>query len=870
MGRGASSGPSRRSRNAASSWPSATSRSRTSRRRPPRSGRRGGPAAIWATTRSAACGGEAQQRDLVGVLDHPQRRAGPSMASDELGVRAARRWSRSRWSAQQRVRRRPTRTAASARSRRRPPATSAYGSSVSSQVTISIGVAAAGSRPRRASRRGTTRTGAPAPARTSIVSRSSGMRVVAGQVAQVGTDPDAAARRARPRRRRARRPSSRAAKRSAGMVGSRRERSRPRSPPVPAVASHARDRRRAVLEQLPVGEHPVGAGGRGRACAAPRRRAGRPRGRGAPASAAASNGGDAVVGAGGQVDDRGVGAGERLVRARRASATRCAVGAGGLDAARARRVDQMRSSARTTTRVIATRSALSRALARGGGRRPRGDDSGRAAVLDDRDVAEAADGHLVDRDGDVSSWRRTTGSRVMKSATCERIEALAGDLQDRVAVGEDADEAAVVDDQHAVEPCRVHPLDGLVDGAPRLEHVRGGGAPELVEVLAEEPAAEVEAAACGASRPARSAPQLSQVSSPMRFSKPQDGQRIAWSVSATGPWSGDRPGLAACERLGRSPSPWRRRPPRSGRRQLVVRRPGDGPEDADRDREVRPEHPRQHEARYGSSACSSWTSRSASVTPFSPIVTTSGCRPRRRMPLSRSLPKIIGLPCSSTSIRSSRTSRSVKSRHAPSLKMLQFWRTSTNVEPWWRPARSSVFWRCSVWVSTAAGDERRLGREGDRERLDRRVDGARRRRLRLLAELRRRARLALREAVDAVVEHHHLDVDVAPHRVDHVVAADREGVAVAGDDPDHEVRAGGLEAGGEGRRAAVDRVEAVGVHVVRQPAGAADAGDEDDVLLRHAEVGHHPSGSGRGSSSRRSPGTSGLPGRTRSPSGSAR
>ena len=70
------------------------------------------------------------------------------------------------------------------------------------------------------------------------------------------------------------------------------------------------------------------------------------------------------------------------------------------------------------------------------------------------------------------------------------------------------------------------------------------------------------------------------------------------------------------------------------------------------------------------------------------------------MPLSRSLPKIIGLPCSSTSIRSSRTSRSVKSRHAPSLKMLQFWRTSTNEAPRCRPAASSVCWRCSVCVST--------------------------------------------------------------------------------------------------------------------------------------------------------------------------
>ena len=55
---------------------------------------------------------------------------------------------------------------------------------------------------------------------------------------------------------------------------------------------------------------------------------------------------------------------------------------------------------------------------------------------------------------------------------------------------------------------------------------------------------------------------------------------------------------------------------------------------------------------------------------------------------------------------------------------------------------------------------------------------------------------------------------------------------------------GRLEPGGERRRAAVDGVEAERVHVVRQPARAADARDEDDVLLRVAEVGHHLLGLG--------------------------
>src|SRR5262249_40669749 len=42
----------------------------------------------------------------------------------------------------------------------------------------------------------------------------------------------------------------------------------------------------------------------------------------------------------------------------------------------------------------------------------------------------------------------------------------------------------------------------------------------------------------------------------------------------------------------------------------------------------------------------------------------------------------------------------------------------------------------------------------------------------------------------------------------------------------------------DSRRPAVDGVKAIGVHVVREPARAADPGDEDDVLLGDAEVGH--------------------------------
>ena len=66
----------------------------------------------------------------------------------------------------------------------------------------------------------------------------------------------------------------------------------------------------------------------------------------------------------------------------------------------------------------------------------------------------------------------------------------------------------------------------------------------------------------------------------------------------------------------------------------------------------------------------------------------------------------------------------------------------------------------------------------------------------------------------------------------------RQRIAVAGDDPHVELGIGELDPGREGRRAAMDRVEAVGRHVIRKAAGAADAADEHRLFAGDAEVGH--------------------------------
>jgi len=63
-----------------------------------------------------------------------------------------------------------------------------------------------------------------------------------------------------------------------------------------------------------------------------------------------------------------------------------------------------------------------------------------------------------------------------------------------------------------------------------------------------------------------------------------------------------------------------------------------------------------------------------------------------------------------------------------------------------------------------------------------------------------------------------------------VVAADGEEVAISRDEPDLEIGFGEFDAGGEGGGAAVDGVEAVGVHVVGEAGGAADTGDKDEIF----------------------------------------
>ena len=135
-----------------------------------------------------------------------------------------------------------------------------------------------------------------------------------------------------------------------------------------------------------------------------------------------------------------------------------------------------------------------------------------------------------------------------------------------------------------------------------------------------------------------------------------------------------------------------------------------------------------------------------------------------------------------------------------------------------------------------AGHESGLRSDGQRQRIERAGIGAVRSGLGLLAEFGSGGILPLGQAVNPVVEHEHLDAHVAAQHVNGVVAADRQGIAVTGGDPDFEVRVGQLDARGHGGRAPVNRVKAERIHVVREAAGAADARNHHEFFARDAQL----------------------------------
>jgi len=120
----------------------------------------------------------------------------------------------------------------------------------------------------------------------------------------------------------------------------------------------------------------------------------------------------------------------------------------------------------------------------------------------------------------------------------------------------------------------------------------------------------------------------------------------------------------------------------------------------------------------------------------------------------------------------------------------------------------------------------------------------------------RRRVLALRQPVNPVVKQDDVNVHVAADAVHQVVAADAQSVAVARDHPKLQVRVDRRQAAGHRGRASMNAVHPIAVHVIGEPAGAADP-EMNTIFSRGIPSRAASSSFARGWNSPHSRGTSG-------------
>jgi len=129
------------------------------------------------------------------------------------------------------------------------------------------------------------------------------------------------------------------------------------------------------------------------------------------------------------------------------------------------------------------------------------------------------------------------------------------------------------------------------------------------------------------------------------------------------------------------------------------------------------------------------------------------------------------------------------------------------------------------------GGECRAGTDGNRQRIQRPIHRTKGRTLRFRPGRTGGRVLTFGQTVNLVVEHDHFQIHVATQHVHEVIPADRQGITVTGDHPDLQIRVSQLDARGNRRSPAVNTVHAVGVHVIRETAGAANSGNEHKLLF---------------------------------------
>ena len=163
-----------------------------------------------------------------------------------------------------------------------------------------------------------------------------------------------------------------------------------------------------------------------------------------------------------------------------------------------------------------------------------------------------------------------------------------------------------------------------------------------------------------------------------------------------------------------------------------------------------------------------------------------------------------------------------------------------------------------------ARDERRLRPDRQRNRIERAIGRAERSRFCFLAHFGRRRKLALRQTVNSVVEHEYFQTDVAAQHVDRVIAADRKRIAVARHHPNFQIRPRQFSIPSQPPARARESCGIQTCSCNTENGWSSRCRKSPRIFRAGYRVRETRTARRRESRSRRSPGTSGFPGRSES------
>ena len=138
------------------------------------------------------------------------------------------------------------------------------------------------------------------------------------------------------------------------------------------------------------------------------------------------------------------------------------------------------------------------------------------------------------------------------------------------------------------------------------------------------------------------------------------------------------------------------------------------------------------------------------------------------------------------------------------------------------------------------GYKARIGPHSKGQGIERVIDASEGSRLGDLPLLRGRRILPLRQPIDLVVKKQDIQVKIAPQQMDRMISPDTETIPVTGDNPDAELGTARLQPRSNSRGPAMDRMHAIGIHIIGEPAATANPGYNNNVLPGYSQSRHDP------------------------------